>query len=251
MIKATKATLTTVYERLLKDFGPQKWWPAQTRFEVIVGAILTQNTNWTNVEKALIKLKDKKVLSPRALKDISAQKLAYLIKPAGYFNVKARRLKNFINFLFEEYDGDLKKMARKDSVLLRRQLLDVNGIGPETADSILLYAFDRPVFVVDAYTKRILYRHNMVDQKADYHEIQDIFMNTLEHDVKLFNEYHALIVRLGKDYCKPKPRCEQCVLNNIRYSLIIKCRHCHRALPEKKGKIHPKGGYFRCRECAK
>ena len=248
MIKVTQATLTTVYERLLAAFGPQKWWPAQTRFEVIVGAILTQNTNWGNVERALINLKSDKLLSPQALKNISPQKLSLLIRPAGYFNVKAKRLKNFISFLFNEYDGHLKKMMREDCRLLRQKLLDVNGIGPETADSILLYAFDKPVFVVDAYTKRMLYRHNMITPDADYDTIQEMFMKFLRRDVRMFNEYHALIVRLGKDFCRPKPLCSQCVLNDVHYSLTIKCGLCHRALPKRQDRNPSEGGYL-CRTC--
>ena len=248
MIKETQATLTAVYERLLAAFGPQKWWPAQTRFEVIVGAILTQNTNWGNVEKALNNLKRKKLLSPQALRGISPQKLALLIRPAGYFNVKAKRLKNFISFLFNEYDGHLKKMMREDCRLLRQKLLDVNGIGPETADSILLYAFDKPVFVVDAYTKRILYRHNIIAPDADYDTIQEMFMTFLRGDARMFNEYHALIVRLGKDFCRPKPLCGQCALNDLHYSLTIKCGLCHRALPERRDRNPVEGGYL-CRKC--
>ena len=248
MIKVTKATLTEVYERLFAAFGPQKWWPAQTRFEVIVGAILTQNTNWGNVERALINLKSNKSLSPQALKNISPRKLALLIRPAGYFNVKAKRLKNFISFLFNEYDGDLKEMKKEDCRLLRQKLLNVNGIGPETADSILLYAFDKPVFVIDAYTKRMLYRHNMIALDADYDVIQEMFMKFLGNDARMFNEYHALIVRLGKDFCKLKPLCDQCALNNFYYSLTIKCCLCHRALPKRSDRRPLQGGYL-CREC--
>lgn len=249
MAKATKTALTAMYTRLFNAFGPQQWWPAQTPFEVIVGAILTQNTNWGNVEKALDNLKHAKRLSPQALNDISRPKLALLIRPAGYFNVKARRLKSFISFLFKEYDGHLGNMMRQDSRVLRQELLNVNGIGPETADSILLYAFDQPVFVVDAYTKRILYRHNLIKEEADYHAVQEMFMGSLRHDVKMFNEYHALIVRLGKDYCKPKPLCQKCALKGFHYSLTMKCSSCHRALPKKHDRIPAQGGYL-CRTCS-
>ena len=209
MGKREQSALEGIYARLLETFGPQQWWPAQTQFEVIVGAILTQNTNWGNVEKALTNLKRKKLLSPQAFQNISHSKLAALIKPAGYFNVKAKRLKNFIFFLFKEYGGHLRKMGKEECSILRRKLLAVNGIGPETADSILLYAFDKPVFVVDSYTRRILYRHNVISPNEDYHTIQEMFMRSLRRDVRVFNEYHALIVRLGKDYCKMIPRCEQ------------------------------------------
>jgi len=222
---SVKETLQLFYAQLYQQFGSQHWWPADTQFEVIVGAILTQNTNWGNVEKALCNLKRKKFLNPSSLHKVSSKTLASLIKPAGYFNVKTKRLKNFLKFLFKEYNGRLAAMGKEGTARLRHKLLEVNGIGPETADSILLYAFGRPVFVVDAYTKRFLHRHNMVDSKATYHEIQAMFMDHLDHDIGKFNEYHALIVNLGKDYCKPKPRCEKCPLKNISYSLTYKCRH--------------------------
>ena len=217
MNRRTRTSLFQIYRKLYKEFGPQHWWPAQTRFEVIVGAILTQNTNWGNVEKAIRQLKAAGILSERVLRDIPIAKLAALIRPAGYFNVKARRLKNFIRFLFNEYQGSLKAMAREDLPDLRNKLLKVNGIGPETADSILLYALDKPVFVVDAYTRRLLCRYNLIGSKAEYHQIQELFMAHFDHDAAVFNEYHALIVRLGKEYCKTKPLCQDCTLN----------RRCH------------------------
>ncbi len=248
MPQTIPTTLEKIYRRLLETFGPQHWWPAQTKFEVIVGAILTQNTNWGNVEKALENLKKQKVLFPWRLYDIPTEKLAQLIRPAGYFNVKAKRLKNFMEFFFKEYGGNLKKMQSESLEVLRSKLLSVNGIGPETADSILLYALDKPVFVVDAYTKRILLRHNLAHPDADYHEIQEYFMRHFPMDVKQFNEFHALIVRLGKDYCRTKPRCEQCPLKDIAYSLTYKCRRCHRALPLKKERISFQEGYF-CLNC--
>jgi len=184
-----------------------------------VGAILTQNTNWGNVEKAIKNLKQERVLSPRALKDISSSRLASLIKPAGYFNVKAKRLKNFIDFLWREYEGDLNRMRKEPLSVSRPKLLSVNGIGPETADSILLYALDKPVFVIDAYTRRFLYRHNLAPLNADYHSLQKYFMSSLKEDVALFNEYHALIVHLGKHFCRTRALCESCPLNEISYSL--------------------------------
>ena len=210
-----KKHLGTIYQKLLAEFGPQHWWPAETKFEVIIGAILTQNTNWGNVEKALANLKKAGVLNPPGLKNIPTPKLARLIKPSGYFNVKAKRLKNFIEFFFEEYDGDLKKMAGESLEILRHKVLGVHGIGPETADSILLYACGQPTFVVDAYTKRIFSRHNLVANGADYQQIQTLFMGHLPLDVELFNEYHALIVRLGKDFCRARPLCEKCPLNYL------------------------------------
>jgi len=250
MGKVLRSTLGQMYTRLFEAFGPQQWWPAQTQFEVIVGAILTQNTNWGNVEKALVNLKSKNLLSAHAFQNISQRKLAALIKPAGYFNVKAKRLKNFISFLFKEYNGHLRKMRKEERSTLREKLLAVNGIGPETADSILLYAFDMPVFVVDAYTKRILTRHNIIGIDEDYHAVQEKFMKALKCDTQMFNEYHALIVRLGKEYCKPKPLCEQCTLNNFHYSMTAKCLSCHRALPNKHDRVISRNRLL-CRACAK
>ena len=213
MNKGLSNTLKKSYNKLLKTFGPQHWWPGDTPFEVIVGAILTQNTAWTNVEKAIHNLKKAKLLTPGKLHDLSQDEIAKYIRPAGYFNIKAKRLKHFLNYLFDNYGGNLKKMFKKRTDAVRRELLSVNGIGPETADSILLYAGDHPVFVVDAYTKRIFSRHQVVKADAEYHDIQELFMKNLPHDVKMFNEYHALIVKAGKDFCRTrKPMCSRCPL---------------------------------------
>ncbi|MDP2923530.1 MAG: endonuclease III domain-containing protein [Candidatus Omnitrophota bacterium] len=202
-----------LYPKLYAYFGPQHWWPADSRFEVIVGAVLTQNTNWANVEKAIDNLRKHRLLKAAKLYQIPKEKLAELIKPAGYYNIKAKRLRNFLHFFLKDYKGSLKIMSLADTLNLRQQLLSVNGIGPETADSILLYALDKPVFVVDAYTKRILLRHGFIKEDAGYEQMQDLFMQNLKPKVKLFNEYHALLVRLGKEFClKNKPRCEQCPL---------------------------------------
>ena len=228
--QSDKSFIRETYHRLYKALGPQHWWPGDTPFEVIVGAILTQNTNWTNVEKAIRNLKQAKVLAPAALRDIPVEKLAQLIRPAGYFNVKAKRLKNFMKFFFERYGGKIAFMKKTDGEILRQELLAVNGIGPETADSILLYALEKTTFVVDAYTKRILYRHNLVGKNADYHALQDIFNGALAKNVRLFNEYHALIVRLGKDFCRTKPNCGDCPLKKMNYSLTRRCPQCYRAL---------------------
>lgn len=251
MAQPVSKTLQEIYQRLLKQFGPQFWWPADTKLEVIAGAILTQNTNWGNVEKALQNLKKQKFLNTVALHKISLKELAAMIKPAGYFNVKAKRLKNFISFFWREYSGDFNKMGREDLGQLREKLLAVNGIGPETADSILLYALDKPIFVVDAYTKRFLYRHNFVKVDETYHGVQEKFMHFLKNDAQLFNEYHALIVRLGKDFCRPSPRCEQCPLKNFHYSLIYKCQSCHRVLPQEKNRFVSKeeNNRFLCSDC--
>jgi len=179
----------------------------------MVGAILTQNTNWANVEKAINNLRKNNLLDAGKLYRLPRGKLAALIKSAGYYNIKAKRLKEFLKFLFDSYKGDIRKMSLADTQSLRRQLLSVNGIGPETADSILLYALDKPVFVVDAYTKRIFSRHRLIREDAEYHALQELCLKNLKNNVKLFNEFHALLVKLGKDFClKNKPRCEICPL---------------------------------------
>jgi endonuclease III related protein len=210
-----------IYSKLYQAYGPRHWWPGETSFEVMVGAILTQNTSWRNVEKAIQKLKEKRVLNPEGIHRLKKSQLATLIKSSGYYRIKADRLQVFINFLFEEFDGNLKKMGRERLGKLRRKLLEVKGIGPETADSILLYGLKKPIFVVDAYTKRILSRHGMISEKASYEEIQKLFMDHLPLDEKLFNEYHALFVHLGKTVCKKIPRCDICPLLSIEVGLEI------------------------------
>jgi len=206
-----------IYNKLYAHFGPQHWWPADSSFEVMVGAILTQNTNWANVEKAINNLKVHNLLELSRLCKLSSPKLASLIRPAGYYNIKAKRLKNFLEFLKKSYDCSLRRMLFKTLPDLRRQLLSVNGIGPETADSILLYALHKPVFVVDSYTRRILSRHGLIRESAGYEEVQNLFMQNLKDSVKLFNEYHALLVKLGKEFCsKNKPKCEICPLKAFK-----------------------------------
>lgn len=209
------AHLREIYDLLYNAFGPQDWWPADTAFEVMVGAVLTQNTSWANVEKAISNLKKRRLISPRRLNRLSVAAIASLIKPAGYFNVKAKRLKNLIEFLFEEYNGNLAAMRHQKVPLVRQKLLAVNGIGPETADSILLYALNRPIFVIDAYTKRIFSRCGIVDEDISYDELQRLFMEGLPRSIKLYNEYHALIVRLGKDVCRKRPLCNLCGLAGL------------------------------------
>jgi len=214
------AGLDTLYRRIYSYFGPQHWWPADSAFEVMVGAILTQNTNWSNVEKAIGNLKQHKLLRPAKLYSLPKQRLASLIKPAGYYNIKAKRLKNFLDFFIRQYKGSPKKMSGADTLTLRKQLLSVNGVGQETADSILLYALNKPIFVIDAYTKRILFRHGLIKGAAAYEEIQDLFMRNMNPDAQLFNEYHALLVRLGKEFClKNKPRCGICPLNQRKFKV--------------------------------
>ncbi|MDD3345253.1 MAG: hypothetical protein PHO34_02295 [Candidatus Omnitrophica bacterium] len=209
-----KCRLESIFSRLYSAFGPQKWWPAESKFEVIVGAILTQNTNWGNVEKAVAALKNKKCLNPGKILALSPVRLGALIKSAGYYNIKASRLKNFLRFFRDRYSSDIKRMHARSLHVLRKELLQVNGIGEETADSILLYALDKPVFVIDAYTKRIFSRHGIVGKDCTYGQAQDIFMRGLKKSVRMFNEYHALLVKLGKDYChKQNPKCALCPLN--------------------------------------
>jgi endonuclease III related protein len=205
--------LAIYYDALFRAHGPQHWWPGRTRFEIIVGAILTQNTSWTNVERAIVALRREKLLNPRAIERVSTARLARLIRSSGYFRQKARKLKAFVQFLRKQYQGSLNKMFAMSTVQLREQLLGVHGIGPETADSILLYAGGHRVFVVDAYTRRLLERHGLIHAKSSYEEIRSLFENNLSHDAKLFNEYHALIVHTGKHFClKRQPECDRCVL---------------------------------------
>jgi endonuclease-3 related protein len=209
-----RSLLINAYDRLYSQFGPQKWWPGDTPFEIMVGAILTQNTNWKNVEKAIANLKRDGLLSARKLLDISPARLASLIRPAGYFRVKTKRLRNFLNYFCDGHGGKIASLRSGETATLRENLLSVNGIGPETADSILLYALDKPVFVIDAYTMRILSRHDLVPEETTYDEMQELFMDNLPRKAKLFNEYHALFVKCGKDFCRNKtPLCKECPLN--------------------------------------
>ncbi len=208
--------LISIYRRLLSAFGPQDWWPGDSPFEVCAGAILTQNTNWGNVRRAISNLKNKDLLDPRAIYELSRESLARIIRPAGYYNVKAVRLQNFVAFLLDKFEGDLDAMFSIGLETLRPMLLDIKGIGPETADSILLYAGGLPSFVVDVYTVRALMRHDFIDENADYEEVRSLFMDHLTADAGLYNEYHALWVVLGKNFCKKtRPRCEECPLKGI------------------------------------
>jgi len=197
---------------MFNHFGPQHWWPGETPLEVMIGAILTQNTAWTNVEKAIFNLKGKNMMNVEGLQNIPKDLLAEEIKPAGYFNIKAGRLKNLIHFIVENYSGDIGRLFKEKTETLREGLLSIKGVGPETADSILLYAAKRPVFVIDAYTYRILNRHGIVEDQITYDDLQSFFMENLIEDAELFNEFHALIVRTGKDFCRGKPLCKSCPL---------------------------------------
>jgi len=189
------------------------WWPAKTPFEVIIGAILTQNTAWANVERAIANLRREHLLTPRALERVPLQRLSKLVRPSGYFRQKAKKVKAFVHFLRRSFGGSLARMFRRPTAELRERLLGVSGIGPETADSILLYAGNHLVFVVDAYTKRILLRHGLIGEKASYEEVRQVLESSLPRDPKLYNEYHALLVNVGKNWCRPQaPRCSECPL---------------------------------------
>jgi endonuclease-3 related protein len=208
----TRKVLRWVYQTLMRTFGGQGWWPAETPFEVLVGAILTQNTAWKNVELAIDNLKEAGVLTPQGLRNLDETRLAALIRPAWYYNIKAKRLKNVMDFLDQEYGGELVMMFSDSLARLRDKILTVNGIGPETADSILLYAGEKPIFVVDAYTRRVLSRHGMLTDGATYEDIQQLFMQNLPREVSLYKEYHALLVHVAKTFCKTTPVCTGCPL---------------------------------------
>lgn len=212
----TTDQLHEIYHRLDEYFGPLNWWPAESPFEVIVGAVLTQNTNWTNVQKSLNSLKRANLLSYDALLHMPEGQLAELIRSSGYYNLKSRRLKNLLEMVQAEYGGDLSLFFSEDPYSARETLLRVKGIGPETADSILLYAGGHPIFVVDTYTHRILSRHGLIPESCDYQFIQDLFMDNLDHDAALFNQYHALLVRTAKQFCKKRePLCDKCPLGPL------------------------------------
>jgi endonuclease-3 related protein len=252
-VDSQEEQIRSYYHALFRSWGPQHWWPAESRFEMIVGAYLTQNTAWTNVEKALTNLREAGLLSMAGIRRVPLKELERLIRPAGYFRQKARRLKIFVSYLDRRYSGSLTKFLARPTAELREELLNLNGIGPETADSILLYAGNHPVFVVDAYTRRILARHEILSEKASYEEIRELFEQALApvaesvsssekienqplmggfsgaaHQpsrvstakrtalAQVYNEMHGLIVGVGKNYCKKsQPRCDQCPLQKF------------------------------------
>ena len=212
-VAAGKRRLLAVYRRLLAAHGAQHWWPGDSDFEIMVGAVLTQNTAWTNVEKAIANLKTAQALSPEAIVAAPHRRLATWLKPSGYFNVKAKRLHAFCKWLIAQ--GGEKRLARLPTPALRTQLLDVHGIGPETADDILLYAFNRPVFVIDAYTRRLFQRLGVIDGKEGYEALRKLFETSLPSDAQLFNEYHALIVAHAKYVCRKRPQCNSCQIAGL------------------------------------
>ncbi|BHH84382.1 endonuclease III domain-containing protein [Desulforhopalus sp. 52FAK] len=211
-----KNQYTEVYQLLFDHFGPQDWWPADSPFEIIVGAVLTQNTNWSNVSKAIDNLREAGLLDYASLKLLSVDEVAGYIRPAGYYNLKSKRLRNLLDMIEEIYDGDLDLFLEDSHGACRENLLSVKGVGPETADAIVLYACNHPAFVVDAYTHRVFSRHSLVDEETDYESMQDLFLSKLPEDVELFNEYHALIVKTATTYCKKNnPLCERCPLQGV------------------------------------
>jgi len=211
----TPDRIKKIYRLLYKKYGPQGWWPGDSQLECILGAILTQNTSWVNVEKAILNLKSLDLISIEKLTLLTTNELAQLIRPSGYYNQKAIKVKNFIAFVSESYEGKLEKMFEEEISELRNKLLQIKGIGPETADCIILYGGNKPVFVVDTYTYRILSRHGLVPEQTNYNEMQELFMDSLAMDTQMFNEYHALLVRTAKAHCKKiKPICAGCPLEN-------------------------------------
>jgi len=203
------------YKTLLAAFGPQHWWPAKTAEEVIIGAILTQNTAWKNVEQAIAALRGAGALHFKAIVALETETLVELIRPARFMNLKARALQSFARFFGERYGYSIRRMKQKPTDELRKELLSLYRIGPETADSILLYALEKPVFVIDVYTKRIMSRHGFLSMGHSYEDFQALFMENLSADVQLYNEFHALLVHLGNRLCRPKPLCDQCPLRGI------------------------------------
>lgn len=215
MSNGLKQRLEGVYERLFTRYGHQHWWPGEEPFEVMVGAVLTQSVAWKNVETAITALKEAGTLSPAALREMNLEQIAALIRPTVYYNVKARKLKALVGWFGESCADSLAVMGEKETFQLRDELLNVWGIGEETADSIILYAAEKPVFVIDAYTRRILDRIGLKPEGDTYADYQALFMENLPPDVRTYNEYHALFVRLGKEICRPKPLCGDCCLKEI------------------------------------
>jgi endonuclease-3 related protein len=212
----TGPLLMRYFTAMSQNLGPMRWWPARTPFEVIVGAILTQNTSWGNVERAIANLRSAQMLTPSAISAARMARLAALVRPSGYFRQKAKKLKAFVRFLQREYGGSLKRMFATPTEVLREKLLSVHGIGPETADSILLYAGEHAVFVVDAYTHRIFGRHGITNGKPEYENVRALVEAALPRDSQLFNEFHALVVNTAKNWCRKKePRCAECPLGSL------------------------------------
>lgn len=207
-----RKTLDEAYDRLFAAYGPQHWWPGESAFEMMVGAMLVQNTAWTGVTRAIAAIRRAGLMGPKKLFALDEQSLQELIRPVGYFRVKEKRLRNLLRMIVEDFGGSHKRLLALPADELRETLLAVNGVGKETADSIVLYAANHPRFVIDAYTGRVLERHGWIDEKASYDEMQALFEQNQPVDVARYNEYHALIVMVGKTHCGPKPKCEGCPL---------------------------------------
>ncbi|MBN1614753.1 MAG: endonuclease III domain-containing protein [Deltaproteobacteria bacterium] len=220
-VRSECQSILQIYDLLHAHFGDLHWWPGDSPFEVIVGAILTQNTSWRNVERAIANLKRESLLDPKRLLQTDGEILSRLIRSSGYHALKTKRLKAFCRFLCEVYGGSLDRMFREDTGELRNRLLAVNGIGEETADSILLYAGNKPIFVVDAYTRRILQRLGLIASGVSYARIQDFFMTRLPPDASLYNQFHALFVNTGKTFCRTSPRCDGCPLNGLAITTTL------------------------------
>ncbi len=224
------ATLYNIYQRLFNAYGPQHWWPGNSPFEVMVGAVLTQNTSWTNVEAALHNIKQADLLDCKKIIALPQQQLATLLRPVGYFNIKAKRLQSYCDWYHQS--GQFRKLNKLDTATLRRQLLAVHGVGPETADDILLYAFGREVFVIDAYTRRLFERLGLVTGTETYETLRELFetkLNRQQNKAQLFNEYHGLIVHHAKYFCRARtPECTSCCLQSV-------CKFYQRILREKTG----------------
>ncbi len=213
--------INTFYKKLYKRYGPQGWWPGGSKLECILGAVLTQNTSWTNAEKAISNLKKENLIGIEKLAFVSTETLASLIRPSGYYNQKALKIKHFISFVVENYQGDLERMFDEETQELRNKLLTIKGIGFETADAILLYAGGVPIFVIDAYTYRILSRHGLVAEYTTYEEMQELFTDSLSEDTQIFNEYHALLVKVGKEHCRKRsPVCDSCPLQYDPHTIL-------------------------------
>ena len=210
-----RTSLMDVYLRLIQRYGPQNWWPGDSPFEIVVGAILGQAVAWNNVEKSIINLKSSGAFSIEGLRNMSEEEIAVRIRPSGYFNQKAKKLKAFISYIWEQYNGDMRGLFSLDVRTMRRELLSIYGIGNETADDIVLYAAQKASFVVDEYTCRILTRLGKNPKGDGYEDYQSMFHKNLKADVLLFNEYHALLVRHGKEICKKTPKCDECCLFDV------------------------------------
>jgi len=211
----SKPALMKIYQTLLNHFGHRHWWPGETRLEIIIGAILTQNTAWKNVEKAITNLKKEGLLSYQGLQAISQERLAELIRPSGYYNQKSLKIIAFLAFVEERYAGNLQRMFREETLALREEMLAIKGIGPETADSILLYAGEHPIFVVDLYTHRVITRHAWAEERIDYHGLQQWFAERIPKEVELYKDFHAQLVAVGNAFCRKTPKCEACPLKSF------------------------------------